>query len=137
MNVSARDDSSSLLAVSEIQGENYPGTQTVGQVEVEVRPLSMAIEPGTLPQPALLKIDVQGAEFDTLLGCESQLREFAYVHCECSFVELYRGQRLVSEIVSWLFERGFDLIGIHNLDRDRDGSPLQADFLFRARDGAR
>jgi FkbM family methyltransferase len=133
MYVAARDDSSSLLPVSEAQSANYPGTQTVALTEVEVVPLEHAVAPGSLPRPSMLKIDVQGSEYETLLGCETMLGGFDFVYCECSFVELYRGQRLAGEIVSWLFTRGFDLTGIYHLDRDRQRRPLQADLLFRRR----
>ena len=136
MHVAARDDSSSLLPVSEIQSANYPGTQTVELTDVEVVPLEHVIAPESLPRPSMLKIDVQGSEYETLLGCESLLAGFDYVYCECSFVELYRGQRLAGEIISWLFTKGFDLTGINHLDRDRHGRPLQADLLFGRRSAA-
>jgi FkbM family methyltransferase len=133
MHVSARDDSSSLLPASALQTAHYPGTDTVATVEVLVCPLDEKVTRADLARPSLLKIDVQGAEWSTLLGCESLLDCFDLIYCECSFVELYRGQRLAAEITDWLSARGFVLAGTYNLDRDKGGHPLQADFLFRRR----
>lgn len=133
MNVSARDDASSLLMESELQKRHYPETGTVGVTEVQIVPLDHIIAPGTLLRPALLKIDVQGHEHETLLGSESVLPDFDYIYCECAYFELYRGQRLAEEIVAWLSARGFELAGTCNPDRDQDGRILQADFLFHAR----
>jgi hypothetical protein len=80
--------------------------------------------------PALLKVDVQGFELEALRGCEDLLGRFAYVYAECSFVELYAGQALADEVIAWLRERGFKLRGVHNMDYDRGGQAIQADFLF-------
>ena len=80
--------------------------------------------------PALLKLDVQGYELEALRGCEDMLDQFAYVYAECSFVELYAGQALADEVIAWLRERGFRLRGVHNMDYDRGGRAIQADFLF-------
>jgi len=62
----------------------------------------------------------------------TQLSRFSWVYAECSFIELYAGQALAGEIVSWLRERGFDLAGVYNMSYDRIGRAVQADFLFRA-----
>jgi FkbM family methyltransferase len=133
MHVSARDDSSSLLAISEIQRDNFPGTEEVGTTEVMMAPLDHYLSRSMLTRPALLKLDVQGFEYEALLGCESLLDCFDQIYCECSFVELYQGQRMASEIIDWLLSRGFELCGLYNLLFDKDGRTLQADCLFRHR----
>jgi hypothetical protein len=52
------------------------------------------------------------------------------VYAECSFVELYASQALADEVIAWLRERGLSLRGVHNMDYDRGGRAIQADFLF-------
>lgn len=133
MHVSARDDSSSLLPIGEGQTRLFPGTGEVGTETVEVGPLEDYLSAGTLQPPALLKIDVQGYELETLRGCEGLLPEFDLAYVECSFVELYRGQPVADEVIAWLRERGMPLAGVHNLSRDGSGRAVQADFLFRRR----
>ena len=56
---------------------------------------------------------------------------FAWVYCECSFIEWYAGQALADEVIAWLRERGFKLCGVYNMAYDRDGKAVQADFLFQ------
>ena len=81
--------------------------------------------------PALLKLDVQGFEMDALRGCESLLHKFDLIYCECSFIELYTGQKLASDVIAWLAERDFPIKGIYNMSYDSDGVAIQADFLFQ------
>ena len=131
MHVSARDDSSSLLPISSLQDQIFPGTNEVGTVNVRVAPLGTFINESDIAAPAMLKLDVQGFELDALRGCESLLHKFDWIYCECSFVELYSGQSLAADVINWLFERGFNIKGIYNPSYYRDGQAIQADFLFR------
>lgn len=130
LHISRRDDSSSLLPITSTQVALFPGTEKAITTNVRVAPLrEFILVPDILP-PALLKLDVQGFELEALRGCEDMLGQFALVYAECSFVELYGGQALADEVIAWLRERGFKLRGVHNMDYDRDGRAIQADFLF-------
>jgi len=80
--------------------------------------------------PALLKIDVQGYELEALRGCEPLLDRFRHVYVECSFMELYEGQGLASEVIGYLAVYGFRLVGVYNMGYDRKGHAIQGDFLF-------
>lgn len=130
MNVSARDDSSSLLPITRVQTGVFPGTEHMGTEVVDVRKLQSVIDESHVPGTALLKLDVQGFEYEALEGCETLLDRFTYVLCECSFVQLYEGQRLVADIVDWLASRNFSVKSVHNMLRDSVGERIQADFLF-------
>ncbi len=133
MHVSARDDSSSLLPIAALQSHIFPGTAEVATISVKVAPLEAFLRPADIKPPAMLKLDVQGFEYEALRGCESLLSRFDFVYCECSFVELYLGQKLAADMISWLAERGFQIKGVFNAAYDGDGQAVQADFLF-ARD---
>lgn len=135
MHVSARDDSSSLLPISSAQTRMFPGTEEVATTEVRVGPLDEFVSAAGLQMPAMLKLDVQGFEFDALRGCESLLEHFDWVYCECSFVELYSGQQLAWQVIDWLAHRGFVLAGMHNAAYDERGLAVQADFLFGRQHG--
>ena len=130
MHVSARDDSSSLLSIAAEQERIFPGTAEVALARIEMRRLADVLQRADIAAPALLKLDVQGYELQALHGCESLLDAFAWVYCECSFVELYAGQALADEVIAWLHERGMRLIGAYNMAHDREGRAIQADFLF-------
>ena len=129
--VSMRDDSSSILPISENQEEIYPGTGLKETMVISVDRLENFISIKDITYPSLLKIDVQGFELEVLLGSENILHSFDYIYCECSFIELYKGQPLVYEIVDFLRQSGFHLDGIYNLHHDKNGLSIQADFLFR------
>jgi FkbM family methyltransferase len=131
MHVSESDDSSSLLPISSLQEELFPGTSEVESVDVSVAPLDSFLRNKDIVRPAMLKLDVQGFELDALRGCESLLASFEWVYCECSFVELYSGQKLAADIIEWLSDREFRIQGMYNPSYDRNGKAIQADFLFR------
>jgi FkbM family methyltransferase len=131
MHVSAREDSSSLLPILAAQEDNFPGTEEVGTLDVSVAPLEKYILRKDLVRPVLLKLDVQGFEFEALLGCASLLGQVDVLYCECSFVELYAGQKLAFDIIDWLSQQGFRLTGIYNPLYGQSGETLQADFMFK------
>ena len=131
MHVSLRDDSSSLLPISDLQAEIFPGTAEASTLLVKVSPLDCFLCPADIFSPSLLKLDVQGFEYEALLGCESLLPSFDQVYSECSFVELYSGQKLAADVIEWLACRGFHIEGIYNPSYDSNGRAVQADFLFR------
>jgi FkbM family methyltransferase len=133
MHIAGRDDSSSLLPITNLQTEVYPGTQEIAQQEIRVERLDRIISSADLVAPALLKMDVQGYEFQCLEGCSELLPHFRYLYLECAFRELYAGQALASQLIRRAHEHGFDLTAIYHLFHDRDGQPVDADLLFTRR----
>ena len=97
---------------------------------METTTLEECIGEQDLQDPALLKLDVQGYELSALQGCGALLDRFRYVYVEASFIELYVGQALASEVVSFLLSRGFRLMCVANLSHGKSIRPIQADFLF-------
>ena len=130
MHVSAREDSSSLLPIGHLQSSLFSNTREVGTACVNVAPLSTFLSSDDFLGTSLLKIDVQGYEYQVLLGSESYIDRFTYIYCECSFVELYTGQNLFSDIVGWLADRGFVVQGVYNVHYDLDDIAIQSDVLF-------
>jgi hypothetical protein len=113
-----------------LQSNLFPGTEEKEQRSVSVRKLETILCREDIDQPALLKIDVQGFEKDVLEGCKTLLPCFSHIYVECSFVELYAGQALAHEVISFLDGFGFVLSGIYNLYYDKKGVAIQGDFLF-------
>lgn len=131
MHISAKDDSSSLLPLTDLQRRMFPGTHEVGTTTVQVRTLDSCLGGGDIREPALLKLDVQGYEMEALKGCASLLPRFTYVYVECSFMELYEGQALADEVIRFLDNHQFRLNSTHNTQYDDSGREVQADFLFK------
>jgi FkbM family methyltransferase len=130
MHVSRWDVSSSLLPFAQAQHDNFPLTEEASREEVQTATLEECIDAAAIGDPALLKLDVQGYELTALQGCGALLDKFKYVYVEASFIELYVGQALATEVVSFLFGRGFRLLCVANLSRGASERPIQADFLF-------
>jgi len=57
--VAIGDDSSSLLPITALQNQVFPGTQETGTTAVEVRRLDEVLKPDEITAPALLKLDMQ------------------------------------------------------------------------------
>lgn len=77
-----------------------------------------------------LKLDVQGAELDVLVGLGQHLSEVQAVQLEIATLEFNRGAPLAAEVISFMDQRGFVLFDL--LDEIRLGSGLlfQFDALF-------
>jgi FkbM family methyltransferase len=130
MHVVQWDASSSLLPIAQAQRDNYPFMKESRLEAVETATLSDCIDAGSVNGRALLKLDVQGFELTALSGCEPLLDRFKFVYVEASFVELYVGQALASDVVGFLLSKGFRLTCVANLSSGRMQRPIQADFLF-------
>ncbi len=131
LHLSAAADSSSLLPITPRQVTRFPGTEEVGAIPVAAGPLGDYLDRADIAPPALLKIDVQGFELEVLRACLPLLDAFEHIYVEASFEELYAGQALVPDVRAYLDECGFRETGRFNTVRLRDGTPVQADFLFQ------
>lgn len=133
INISGRADSSSMLPITSAQEAAFPGTAQAGARTVPVEPLDNLIAADAVASPLLIKLDIQGYELEALKGMPKLMAKADYIYLELSFVTLYAGQPLASDVVSWLSDRGFDLSRINDLSRSRGGVPVQADVLFTRR----
>jgi FkbM family methyltransferase len=131
MNVSNRDDSSSLLNIGKNQTTIFPGTEEKYKEEIKISPLSYFLSKKDLVKPVFVKIDVQGFELEVLKGSEDLIENFDYIYVECSFIELYEKQALVDEVITFLGNYSFKLKGVYNIFYDKKGVAIQADFLFK------
>jgi len=132
LNVTRSDDSSSVLKPTSLQVETFRHTNAVSAIEVDVYPLDSKVSVEEVSKPVLLKIDVQGFELEVLNGATRLLASGIDVLVELSFVELYEGQALASDVVSALVKREYLLRGIYSITKAPNGTPLQADFLFES-----
>jgi FkbM family methyltransferase len=130
MHIASRDDSSSLLALGSEQKSIFHMDQ-VASLPVDVRRLDHVLD-GSVEPPALLKIDVQGFEFEVLCGMGELVKAVEWIYVETSFVELYAGQRLHDEVAALLEELGYKQAIQHNVTMDGNRK-IQADFLFSKR----
>lgn len=133
MHVTQQDDSSSIYPPGRLQTANF-GTVEIASENIEVVRLDSILNRSEIERPALLKIDTQGYELEVILGCGDMLSSFDYIYVELSFVELYKGQPLFDDVESILLSRGFRVAGVYNQSTSKNGTALQADFLFANRE---
>jgi hypothetical protein len=110
------------------------GMDELCTMPVEVRRLDQVIDAPSLGTNALLKIDVQGFEYEVLEGLGKLAERIAWVFVEVSFVELYEGQHMHDEVERLLREIGFELVLEHNVTMHAD-QRIQADRLYRRSNG--
>ena len=127
--VTSKRDSSSLFKPGTAQTA-ASGITLTSATKVRVARLSDVVDIATLPHPILMKIDVQGGELDVLKGAEDALPLIDAIYTEVSFVTLYEGQPLASEITTFLHKHGFELRGVYNHFFAAGVGPTQADFLY-------
>ena len=135
LHVAGNSLSSSLLAMAPRHVESAPESAYVAEEEIDVRMLDdMATELIGPRDRVWLKIDTQGYEIPVLRGAERTLDRVEVVEAELSLVELYEGQALFGEAVTYLIARGFGLWFMEPVFRDpASGELLQVDGIFARR----
>ncbi len=61
-----------------------------------------------------LKLDIQGFELSALMHAKKTLGRTLVVHCEVSFMEIYKGQPLFSEVEQYMRGSGFELMDLRS-----------------------
>jgi FkbM family methyltransferase len=132
INLAGNSLSSSLLDMLPTHSESAPESTYVGSEMVTTRRLD-----GLLPELApagtstYLKIDTQGSELKVLRGAGDALQRIDTLELELSLLPLYQGAPLFHEMLAWLAERGYELVGLEPAFSDpRSGRLLQADGFF-------
>lgn len=128
IHVATREDSSSMRALGDRQRTLFSMEEARTET-VSVERLDDALGDVAMHRPALLKIDVQGFEYELLKGAPRTLDQLDAVYVEVSYVELYEGQKLADDVSALLSEAGFEASFTH-VNHYEDGAPVQADILF-------
>lgn len=125
--VSLRSPNQAFLANYSI----HPHLRVTGERAVECTRYDALYQEGIVPVPDAIKLDVQGCEYEVLLGFGGLLRDCLGIELEAHFYPLYMDQRLLHEIVTLLGEFGFVL---RKLDQNKmgnfDGDLVEVDAYF-------
>lgn len=86
-----------------------------------------------------IKMDVQGAELDVLMGGVNTLAKAMIVELELSIMRYNEGAPIASEVISWLWMNGFELYDITEhmyIEENGDGvtKMMQLNVLFLNRE---
>ena len=80
-----------------------------------------------------IKIDTQGFEWEVLQGSDEilNLPNCKAIICELSLDELYKGQKLWLEVISFIEQRGFKVWSLYpGFSDNKKGKLLQMDAVF-------
>jgi len=98
--------------------------------EVETVRLDTLVAREKLPQPDLVKIDVQGAELEVLAGATETLGAAGALIVEVSFVDYNKGGPLVAEVIAAIDRLGFKCADLCEVHRNARNFVLQLDLLL-------
>jgi hypothetical protein len=119
--------------MAQLHKDELPYTAESVVEDITVSVLDELLEGLSLPEPYLIKIDVQGFEEQVLLGAAKSLRKAAAVVVEVSTTPLYAGEPGFDRIYDLMQSCGFDFCGtVDELRSVRDGRILQFDCLFES-----
>ncbi|CDX40916.1 hypothetical protein MPLDJ20_310006 [Mesorhizobium plurifarium] len=134
--VAASSDCSSLREPNFEILQNYPiGRlfETVATLELECVRYDQLFSAGVVPQPDIMKIDVQGFEFEVLVGMGDILKRCLAVELETHLLPIYRGQKLTCDITELLWAWGFSLKSLRSIPHF-SGDCVECDAFFLKRD---
>ena len=111
-----------------------PDRQRGRTVTAPMTTLDTLVQKLQLPDPDLIKLDLQGFELECLKGAARCLAHAEAVLLEVSLIPIYEGMPLMGDVVPFMSDHGFRLYDISGLwHRPLDGALAQGDFLFIAK----
>lgn len=94
------------------------------------------IEKGEIEIPELAKLDIQGYELEALKGATKLFGKTEVFILEASLFEFTSGNPILSEVIIFMAERGYEIYDLPGfLRRPYDGALAQIDVCFAKRDG--
>lgn len=109
-----------------------PCFETIERESVKCTRFDFGFDMEPLPVPEFIKIDTQGVEFEVLTGFGDTLHHCLALELEAHFYPLYKNQRLLGELVTFLATFGIYLRRLNPIDHF-DGEIVEADVLFTRR----
>ncbi|MBD2099630.1 FkbM family methyltransferase [Leptolyngbya sp. FACHB-261] len=123
--------SSSFLPMENLHKECFPYTKEVIPQKVKILRLDDIASSLDLPQPILVKIDVQGFEDRVISGGMSVINRASTLIIELSIEKLYKDQLLFDEMYRLITKLGFQYRGNYDqLQNPDDRRILQVDGIF-------
>lgn len=107
--------------------------ETTKEIQVNTITLDQFCEENNISHIDILKLDVQGGEYNVLVGATNLLKKknIKLVFMEIIIVPTYKGQKGLHDYLNFFTKFGYELTNIHDLVRN-DTNLLQLDALFVA-----
>ena len=124
--ITKRKDSSSVLKPILTKNRNYITNEIK---KTSIKRLDNLSNFKNIERPSVMKLDVQGYEFEVLKGAENILEYIDYVITEVSFMEVYENQTSADKLIKFLKSKSFEIKDKCNLSKI-EGKLFQEDILF-------
>ena len=131
-NVNAFDETNSLLESASVDEHINNLTQKKSTQTVDVVKLSEYCLQHGVSEIDLIKIDTQGNSYNVLKGLEPLLKEkkIKYLYVEAEFIEIYKNEKLFSEIEMLMRGLDYAIMDIYNLNYLNKERLAWCDVLF-------
>lgn len=129
INLANNDFMSSSIRTPSNHLSSFPTVEFSNFEEIKVMRLDSIID-NAESNRSLLKLDVQGFEFEALNGAGSLLDNIALIELETSFRPMYKGEKIHSQILCWLEERNFEVYSVSQPSVDKAGRVGYIDCLL-------
>ncbi|MDP9225708.1 MAG: FkbM family methyltransferase, partial [Actinomycetota bacterium] len=139
MHVAANDGaSSSLLPMLDLHARSAPNAHYVAEERVDIAPLDELVRPlfGDV-RHMFMKLDVQGYELQVLEGGLETLGRSSLVQLELSVLPIYETAPTYRDVLQFMEEHGFRLVGMEPVFMSPTGLLLAADGIFASAQAAR
>lgn len=125
-------ESSSLLEMLPNHIMHRPDSKIIRQEKITIKKLDSLFKNIYCQNDNIfLKIDAQGYEYNILEGARESLNLIQGIQIEMSLEPLYAGEKLICEMIYYLFERGFKLMSIEpGSVNNSTGQMFQVDGVY-------
>jgi FkbM family methyltransferase len=106
-----------------------PAFRVADRVAVECIRYDELHAQGLVPVPDVIKIDVQGFEYEVLNGFGTLLENCLAVELEAHFYPIYKGQKLIGDLATFLYSKGLILRRISPVP-NFDDHLVEVDAIF-------
>ncbi len=132
INISSNSQSSSILDIMPAHLKSAPESFYEKKEDVGIHKLDTVIGDYVDDlEKTYLKIDTQGYEKNVLDGAKESLEKIKGLQLELSFVELYKGETLITDMLNLINEMGFTMFSLEPGFYDKKtGRLLQVDGIF-------
>lgn len=133
LNINAYTETNSLLESISVNETINLLTKKCSTENVVIINLTEYCVNNNIHEIDLIKIDTQGNSYNVLLGLELFLKEkkVEYLYVEAEFVEIYKNEKLFSEIEILMRTYGYSIMNLYNLNYLSNGQLAWCDILFK------
>lgn len=129
------EQTNSILATHAEADNNWGGKamlNTKEVLEVEVTTIDQIVEEEGLEKIDILKMDVQGAEYQVMEGARETIKKnkIKLIYTEIIAIPTYEGQQELDEALKMYRDYGFELINIYNSGHTASGRLQFIDAIF-------